>query len=137
MRAVLAVVVLAWLNVVLQPCVMAMPEPVGTTGSYELHVSLAEHHASNVEDQQEICLHCGASGSCSYAGFAECDQFEAARPNSPSKHTDGFDQPPATLNSAPVKRGSIRNRPTTIIKTGPEHLSPPVPFAIAYCVYLE
>lgn len=137
MRAVLAVVVLAWLNVVLQPCVMAMPQPVETFGSYESHISMAEHHATNIEDQAEICPHCGANGSCSYAGFAECDEFEAAKPNSPSKHADGVDQPPATLNPAAIKRNSIRNQPTSIVTTGTEHMSPPVPLAIAYCVYLK
>lgn len=134
-RTVLAVVVLAWLNVVLQPCIMAMPQLADAANVVHSQFSSIPAQESISGDQHEMCPHCGTIGSCDQIGFANCDEFEAAKTKSSSKHLDGVDGTVTVVRSDPVHSEILQTRDACPLVIGIEFLPRQVPLTIANCVF--
>jgi hypothetical protein len=116
---------------------MAMPQFADAFGSYGSHISLTADHESGSEHPSDICPHCGSNGACSHAGFAKCDDIEAAKPNVPAKHADGLDEAPLIIGVALADQARERLQTTSVINTGREFLPRPVPIRVVNCVYLK
>jgi hypothetical protein len=70
-------------------------------------------------------------------GFANCDEFEAAKTKSSSKHFDGIDGTVTVVRSDPVHSELLQTRDACPLIIGIEFLPRPVPLTIAYCVFLK
>lgn len=131
-RTVLAVWMLVWLNVVLQPCVMAasivsIPAP-DVAHQHNPQETDADHgHAKNHGD----CPHCGLFGN------GVCAEPDVAKPSSGTELKDGSSKP-ATLAVVTGSYWALAQRPivTDVIASAePPPEGPSIP--IRYCVYLK
>jgi hypothetical protein len=81
------VFVIAWLNAVLQPCLMAMelsPHEQSPAALGQDHSNHANHSASMEDHDREACPHCPAAtshdnGTCSVAVMLDCDRLPDAK----------------------------------------------------------
>jgi hypothetical protein len=131
-KRALAAGVLAWLGLLLQPCVMAASFDGTPDDANSVQLSIVVHHGPGIPAEQ--CLHCDDSDSLSPVN---CDDIVASSSFSSPKSADtGADGGKA---SAPAATVSEIQR--TAFEPGwipqAEHLPPPVAFTEAYCVYLE
>ncbi|HNP35825.1 MAG TPA: hypothetical protein PKK10_08225 [Woeseiaceae bacterium] len=136
-RTVFAVWILVWLNVVLQPCVMAA-SIVSTRAPDVAHqhhaqeTDAAHGHARNHGD----CPHCGlfGNGDCAYGGCAEPD---VVKPSSGTELKDASSKP-AALAVVAGSYWALAQRPIVtddIASAEPPPEGPPI--SIRYCVYLK
>lgn len=87
-RLVLSVFVIAWMNVTLQPCLMAMelsPSDSASISASSKQEGHQGHSATMASDQDPACPHCPPptshdSNSCAVATLADCDILPEAKP---------------------------------------------------------
>jgi hypothetical protein len=87
-RLVLSVFVIAWMNVTLQPCLMAMelsPSDSASVSTSSEHDSHQGHSATVADHEDQACPHCPPSAShdsnsCAVTAQTGCDTLPAAKP---------------------------------------------------------
>ena len=87
-RLVLSVFVIAWMNVTLQPCLMAMelsPSESASISSSSEHDGHQGHSATMASDEDHACPHCPPTtshdgNSCAVTTLSDCDILPEAKP---------------------------------------------------------
>ena len=87
-RLVLSVIVIAWMNVTLQPCLMAMelsPNDFATISASSVHDGHQGHSANVADHEDQACPHCPPStshdsNSCAVTTLTDCDILPEAKP---------------------------------------------------------
>ncbi len=133
-RLVLATVVLAWVNVVVQPCVMAESLPDDTSCAGTAHLE----HAEIVEAQ---AVH--GPGQWSHCGDGDCVTDPGCHSNVATKSTVSAqfaEQDISVFHHWNWPRVDSIGTPVGISVSHAgtaEAISPPPPLIIQYCVYLD
>ncbi len=131
-QGALAAGLLAWLGLLLQPCVMAASLAGTADDADSVELSIVVHHGPGISAEQ--CLHCDDSDSLSPVN---CDDIVASSNFSSPKSADTG----ADGGNAAAPAATVPEIQRTAAEPGwlpqAEHLPPPVAFTEAYCVYLE
>jgi hypothetical protein len=136
-RIVLAALALGWLNLVLQPCVLAAPHSNlsdGGTAGQTIHDGHLVHDESNIAQHDQRCSHCGESDCFAVAG---CEDLGATKSDMQIKSAKPGTEPGAAFRSTtvcdldePGCRDSLRH--STSMRN-----HQPVALSVLYCVYLK
>jgi hypothetical protein len=134
-RSTLIAASLAWLGLLLQPCVMAAPVPGAPDSSGTIELSFVMHHGPGMPAEQ--CVHCVDGTSTRSLLPESCDDTLASShsPAAKSFDAEGIDWSPAV--SVGISPHTLRHIAPSNSPPRTEHLPRTVSLTIAYCVYLE
>ena len=136
-RTVLAMVALVWLNLALQPCVMAATV---TENSSEYSHHQEEGHAATHPKQHESqhhCPHCAVVNHGKCADGNVCGEPDVVQPSSPTELKDNSAKLMAML---PALYGASKTVPRSTLPDITTRAVPPssgLSLSIRYCVYLK
>lgn len=135
-RTVLAAFMLVWLNVVLQPCVMAMP--VSDVASDQLaHQHESQSKAAHGQhDEHDDCPHCAVFGAVNCGEGDGCDEPDVVQSNGTIKLKDTTPRLMAVLPvpDLALHTGQLLRAASILPRAAPPPPGPAI--SIRYCVYL-
>ena len=131
-RLLLAALVIGWINVILQPCVMAAPQH--GQDMFAVHSGLALYEYTADTEMGNTCPHCG-DDVC--VGTSGCEPDVAVNSKSaPSPADSGVSIIAVTRTAWIDDRIQSRDARFQFVPT-PEALPRPVPLTVVYCVFLK